>query len=234
MRPVVLVHGAWHGPWCWNRVVDGLAAAGIAATAVELPLRDGPAADAAVVRAALDGLDDAVVVGHSYGGVVISAACSGLTNVARLVYLCAFQLAEDETTTSVNTAYPSALLGAIRVEGDGRTVDPAHLTELFYADCPTEDIELARRSLRPMPARPTVLDPFRPAWRDIASTYVVCEQDRAIVPEAQRMMAARATEVRSWDTSHSPFFSRPDLLVGLLTELASAGQTGGGPSGDTA
>ena len=77
-----------------------------------------------------------------------------------------------------------------------------------------------------MPARPTALDPFRPAWRDIASTYVVCEQDRAIVPDAQRMMAARATEVRSWATSHSPFFSRPELLVDLLTELASAGQPG--------
>ena len=226
MRPVVLVHGAWHGPWCWPRVLDGLAAAGIDATAVHLPLADGPGVDADAVRAALAGLDDAVVVGHSYGGVVISAACSGATNVARLVYLCAFQLAEDETTTTVNAAYPSALLGAIRADGDGRTVDPDHITELFYADCPASDVELARRSLRPMPARPTVLDPFRPAWRDIPSTYVVCEQDRAIVPDAQRMMAARATEVRSWATSHSPFFSRPELLVELLTELASPGQPG--------
>ena len=63
-------------------------------------------------------------------------------------------------------------------------------------------------------------------FRSIPSTYVVCEQDRAIVPDAQRMMAARATEVRSWATSHSPFFSRPDLLVELLTELASPGQPG--------
>jgi pimeloyl-ACP methyl ester carboxylesterase len=223
MRPVLLVHGAWHGAWCWHRVLDGLAARGVTATAVELPLLDGPGADADAVRTALAGLDDAVVMGHSYGGVVISAACAGAANVAHLVYLCAFQLTEDETTASMNAAFPSALLSAIRVDGDTRTIDPDRLTELFYADCPTEDIELARRSLRPMPARPTVLDPFRPAWRDLASTYVVCEQDRAIVPEAQRMMAARAGDVRNWDTSHSPFFSRPDLVIDLLTELASAG-----------
>ena len=222
MKPVVLVHGAWHGAWCWAKVLDGLTAAGIAATAVELPLQGGPGPDAEAVRAALDGLEDAVVMGHSYGGVVISAACSGATNVAHLVYLCAFQLAEDETTLTITTAYPGAIAEAMRIDGDGRTIDPDHLESLFYADCSAADIELARRSLRPMPARPAPLDPYLPAWRDIPSTYVICEADQAIPPDAQRMMAGRAGDVRTWPTSHSPFFSRPDLVVALLTELAGA------------
>lgn len=220
MKPVVLVHGAWHGPWCWAKVAEGLAAAGVPVLAVELPLQGGPGPDADAVRAALDGLDDAVVVGHSYGGVVISAACSGATNVAHLVYLCAFQLAEDETTLTITTAFPGPIAEAMRVDGDERTIDPEHLDSLFYADCDPADIDLARRSLRPMPARPPAAEPYRPAWLDLPSTYVVCEDDRAIPPDAQRMMARRATEMHSWPTSHSPFFSRPELVVELLTGLA--------------
>jgi len=222
MRPVVLVHGAWHGPWCWNKVLEGLAAAGVPATAVELPLAGGLGPDADAVRTTLAGLDGAVVMGHSYGGVVISAACSGAANVAHLVYLCAFQLTEDETTLTITTAYPGPIAEAVRIEGDGRVIDPDHLESLFYGDCSAADIELARRSLRPMPARPAPVGPYRPAWRDIPSTYVICEADRAIPPDAQRMMARRAGDVRTWPTSHSPFLSRPELVVDLLTDLARA------------
>lgn len=223
MRPIVLVHGAWHGPWCWAKVAEGLRAAGATVVAPELPLRDGPAADAEVVREALAGLDGAVVLGHSYGGVVISAACAGLANVAHLVYLCAFQLSEGETTASVLGAFPNRMAACIRIEGDERTVGDEHLVELFYGDCDDADVALARRSLRPMPVAPPTLPPYRPAWREVPSTYVVCEGDGAIPPAAQRMMAERAGAVRSWDTSHSPFFSRPELVVDLLLELAAAG-----------
>lgn len=221
MRPIVLVHGAWHGPWCWAKVVAGLEAAGATVVAPELPLGEGPAADATVVRDVVAGLDGAVVLGHSYGGVVISAACAGLTDVAHLVYLCAFQLAEDETTATVLGAFPNRLAGCIRVAGGERTVGEEHLVELFYGDCDEADVAIARRSLRPMPAAAPPLPPYRPAWRDLPSTYVVCESDGAIPPAAQRLMAQRAGAVRTWDTSHSPFFSRPDLVVDLLLELAS-------------
>ena len=223
MKPIVLVHGAWHGPWCWAKVIEGLAAAGVTAVAPELPLRDGPAADAAVVRDVVAGLDGAVVLGHSYGGVVISAACAGLPAVSHLVYLCAFQLTEEETTATVLGAFPNRMAECIRIDGADRTVADEHLVELFYADCPAEDVARARRFLRPMPAAAPPLAPYRPAWRDVPSIYLVCERDGAIPPPAQRMMAARATAVRSWDTSHSPFFSRPELVVDLLVELAAAG-----------
>ncbi|MCC6438930.1 MAG: alpha/beta hydrolase [Acidimicrobiales bacterium] len=223
MKPIVLVHGAWHGPWCWAKVLHGLRDAGITGVAPELPLREGPSADVAVVREVVTGLDDAVVLGHSYGGVVISAACSGLTNVAHLVYLCAFQLAEEETTATVLGAFPNRMAACTRVDGDERTIGGEHLVELFYADCPAEDVALARRSLRPMPTTPSPALPYRSAWRDVPSTYVVCERDGAIPPAAQRAMAARARKVRRWDTSHSPFFSRPELVVELLLELAADG-----------
>jgi hypothetical protein len=109
---------------------------------------------------------------------------------------------------------------ALRFDGDARTVADEAIGPLFYGDCSAQDVALARGLLRPMPTAPPPIEPYRPAWRDITSTYVVCNQDRAIDPAAQRVMAQRATEVHAWDTSHSPFFSRPDLVVDLLSVLA--------------
>jgi pimeloyl-ACP methyl ester carboxylesterase len=225
MRPVVLIHGAWHGAWCWYRVVSGLEEAGVEVRALELPFDSGTAGDVVAARAGLEGLDDAVVCGHSYGGVVMSSACSGSSSVAHLVYLCAFQLAEGETTGTFLDPYPTELSSAIEVAGTQYSVADDRVSEVLYADCPAEDVALALRSLRPMPIGAPDAPPVRPAWLDVGSTYVVCEQDRAISPDAQRLMAARAGRAHSWPTSHSPFFSAPDRVVGLLLDLATDGES---------
>jgi pimeloyl-ACP methyl ester carboxylesterase len=221
MRPVVLVHGAWHGAWCWHKVLDGLAAAGIDAHAVELPLRAGVAADVDATRTVLEPLRGAVVVGHSYGGVVISGA-GRPDNVAHLVYLCAFQLTEDETTATILGAHPTGIVSAMRIDGEDRTIAVEHQRELFYGDCSDEDVAFATSRLRPMPASAPAPPPYRAAWRDVPSTYVVCDQDRAIHPAGQLAMAQRATRVVHWPSAHSPFLSRPELVVGLLAGLAAS------------
>jgi len=103
MADVVLAHGAWHGAWCWARIVADLERRGVSATAVELPLT-GLAADVAVARAAIEaGGPATVVVGHSYGGSVISLAAAGLPGVTRLIYLAAFLTEPSADTIALVT-----------------------------------------------------------------------------------------------------------------------------------
>jgi pimeloyl-ACP methyl ester carboxylesterase len=222
-RPIVLVHGAWHGAWCWDKVVAGLRQRHVPVTAIDLPF-EGLEVDAAAARDAIcNAGDGVVVVGHSYGGAVISVAASGLANVGHLVYLCAFMLAEDDDIAALMSRYPSPLGKYMRQADGGTTVDPAGVKEVFYADCDQADIDDALARLRPVPSlnlRPKGAPP--PAWRDRPSTYVVCTEDRAIVPELQQLMAARATRVVEWPTSHSPFLSQPERVVDLLTELSTS------------
>ncbi|MEZ5408155.1 MAG: alpha/beta hydrolase [Acidimicrobiales bacterium] len=226
MATVVLVHGAWHGPWCFAKVLDGLAARGVDAVAPELPLLGGLGVDAELVADLVAGIDGPVVLlGHSYGGQVISAAAAGRGtgeggNVDHLVYLCALMLDEDESLQEVMAGGPNAF-DAVKRDGDHRVVIPELAAATFYGDCGPSDIELALRSCRPMPASPPPPPGGAPAWKAIPSTYVVCEQDKAIPPDSQRRLARHATHTVTWDVSHSPFFSRPDLMVDLLADLAS-------------
>lgn len=220
MATVVLVHGAWHGPWCFAKVLDGLAARGVDAVAPELPLLGGLGADADLVADLVAGIDGPVVLlGHSYGGQVISAAARDAGNVAHLVYLCALMLDEGESLQDVMASGPNAY-DAVKRDGDHRVVIPELAPATFYGDCSQDDIDLALRSCRPMPASPAPAPDGAPAWKSIPSTYVVCEQDKAIPPDGQRHLARHATDVVTWDVSHSPFFSRPDLMVDLLAGLA--------------
>lgn len=216
---VVLVHGAWHRAACWDKVVAGLGERGIAAIAVELPF-EGLAADAAAARAAITSArDDAIVVGHSYGGAVISAGASGLRNVRHLVYLCAFMLGEDETVGDLTTEFPLPLFHHLQVTDGGTIIDPVAAVDLFYGDCTPADVATAVAQLRPLAASPFDTS-TRPAWRDVPSTYVVCTADQAVVPALQRRMARHASAVVEWPTSHSPFLSRPELVVELVARVA--------------
>jgi len=226
---VVLVHGAWHGAWCWDAVLSRLDAAGRRSVAVGLPSVSSAAAtladDVVCVRDALDAVDgDAVLVGHSYGGVVVTGA--GVhTAVAHLVYLTAFALEVGESATE-NTLTGgegrSELGAAIRV-GDGvLTIDPEVATPAFFHDCAPEDARAATARLRPMSFAALQGKVDAAAWRDKPATYVVCTDDRALPVELQRSNAARIGSSVDWPTSHSPFLSRPDLVADLLLDLSSS------------
>jgi pimeloyl-ACP methyl ester carboxylesterase len=226
VRTVALVHGAWHGPWCWAPVLAGLDERGVPAIAVDLP---GPDlhADADHVRSVIDSLDGPVVlVGHSYGGAVITDA--GVhPAVEHLVFLAAFALDEGDTLASLfEQAEGSDLLPAVQVRDDGTstTLDLDLAAKAFYADCDPVDVERAVGLLRPQPMGSITQSPRAVAWRARPTTYVVCGADRALPPRLQRDMAARipgAAIVELPDTSHSPFFSQPGELVDLLTGLAA-------------
>jgi len=232
-RTVVLVHGAWHGAWCWEHVIPRLDAASVPIIAVDLPSVSHANAtvhdDADYVRGALDSISgDAVLVGHSYGGAVIGEA--GVhPNVAHLVYLSAFALeagesAQDNALTGGDGA--SDLGAAIRVEDSESgekvlTIAPEAAAPAFFHDCEPEIARAAIDRLRPQPLTALRGKVNAAAWREKPATYVVCTDDRALPMPLQRSNAARIGGSIDWPTSHSPFLSRPELVADLLIDLSS-------------
>jgi pimeloyl-ACP methyl ester carboxylesterase len=230
---VVLVHGACHGAWCWDKVVAGLTARGIPSVAVDLPGHGESreslgdlATDAADLGATLDGIDRSIVCGHSYGGAVITEGAAGHPGVEHLVYITAFALEPGESTMAAasggSEADTATKLGEAMLFADDGTVTfqaPA-VVDALYHDCTPADVEFALARLGPQSLSSLAGVATRAAWHDIPSTYVICTEDRGVAPELQRRLAARTTETVEWPTSHSPFLSRPDLVVDLLARIA--------------
>jgi pimeloyl-ACP methyl ester carboxylesterase len=236
---VVLVHGAWHGAWCWEPILGRLHAAGVPALAVDLPGHGadrGPFGDlhgdADRVRQVLDAIDPPVLlVGHSYGGAVITEA-GDHPAVAHLVYLCALTLDAGETCGSAaadeaaaagitHTGRPDLADGIIAGEDGLVSLDPTVAAACLYNHCDAETVGWAVARLGPHPFVTLEEPPSRVAWRAKPSTYVVCADDLAVHPDLQRIMAKRCTNSVEWDSDHSPFLSHPDHLAPFLVSLAS-------------
>ena len=211
---VLLVHGAFHAGWCWDRLFPHLAERGIEASVVDLPFTS-QADDWRTVEEAIDGLVQAgrrvVVVGHSHGGSVISGAGY---RADHLVYLTA---PDDE----IDNRAPGR--SAIVVDGDTASIDLSQAVAAFYHRCDPADAEWATSQLRPMPVATLRPDGERdPAWRTVASTYIICDDDQIIAPAAQEQMAGHAIAVRHIDSDHSPFLACPAELAKLLAEIVGA------------
>jgi pimeloyl-ACP methyl ester carboxylesterase len=234
-RSVVLVHGAWHGSWCWERVVPLVREAGVVVIAVDLPSRADPLGDlhgdAAHVRSVLDAAGgDVVLVGHSYGGAVITGA-GDHDAVAQLVYLCAFALDTDESCMAAAADESAAAgishegrpdLGAAIVVADDRTstLTSDGAAALLYNRCDAETASWAVSHLTPQPMATLSQAPPAVAWRERLSTYVVCTDDNIVHPDLQRIMARRCSSSIEWPTDHSPFLSTPTVVADLLIDLA--------------
>lgn len=224
-RSIVLVHGAWHGPWAWSKVAGPLRERGFDVHTVDLP-SSGPDpgalgdmyGDAAAVRAALDKIDgEALVVAHSYGGVATTEGAAGAGNVAHIVYLTAFMLDERESLLATVGGVPP---GWWITSEDGASVTVDRPDEIFYNDCSPEDAAAAAAQLAPQ-LRESFVQPIRSvAWRDVPTTYVICDRDNAIPVFAQEHLAQRAGDVLRIDSSHSPFLSRPGEVVALIADRA--------------
>lgn len=214
MTAVLLVPGSWHGSWCWDGVADRLTAAGATVRAIDLPSNGGAAGlanDAAAVRAGLADLGEpAVAVGHSYGGAAISEGAAG---AAALVYLCAFMLDEGE---SLLDALQHQLPDWLEVDQERGSHLATRTEEVLYGDCAPDVAAAAAARLTRQSVAAIATPQSAPAWRGVPSTYVVCEQDRAVPPAAQEAMSARAGTVHRLRSSHSPFLSRPDEVAEVV------------------
>ena len=228
---VVLVHGAWHDASTWDRVTPLLDASGVSWRALDLPsvhpLPDLPqlADDIAAVTAVIDDLEGPVVlVGHSYGGVVISAA-GHHPRVRHLVYLAAFAPDEGETVLDLGIGDPPPLtVEAVRFDDDGTmSIDPEMAVATLYHDVEPAEAERRVAALRATTAAVFSDRSGSPAWRTVSSTAVVCTEDRAISVDRLEQMADRTGgDIVRWASSHSPFLSHPDEVAALLSGLASS------------
>jgi pimeloyl-ACP methyl ester carboxylesterase len=216
---VVLVHGAWHGSWCWDGVVAELDRHRVPVKAVELPFT-GFDDDVSVARRAMEETGRAtVVVGHSYGGAVISQAASGLPNVCHLVYVGAFVPDIGDDDAALLATHGSTLFDGLVVTDDGVAVDPDAARDLFYGDSDDATARGLVARLRPMTLADAAGPRADPAWKSVPSTYVLCTNDGVFPPEAQRVVAARVDEVVEWPTDHSPFITRPKELAELVVSV---------------
>jgi pimeloyl-ACP methyl ester carboxylesterase len=234
--PVVLVHGAWHGGWCFAALQAELDRRGVPSFAVDLPghgastlpLTDlsGDAAHVADVVAATRARNgsDVVLAGHSYGGAVITEAAGHGDGVAHLVYLAAFALDAGESVLGFLGAqerHDVALALALRPRDDGSSViDPDLAPAAFYGECPADTVPAALARLSPQPMSTFGQAITASPRASVASTYVVCRRDEAIHPEHQRVMAARCTHVVELDTDHSPFLSAVAATADVLEAVA--------------
>ena len=228
---VILIHGAWHGAWCFAALQAELDTRGIASLAVDLPGHGtsldtftdllGDAAHVTRVLAAIE--QHVVLVGHSYGGSVITQAAAASTNVRHLVYLSAFVPDVGESTVGLIQAMPPAqveLSNAMVIQLDGfSTIDPERAQAAFYGMCNPLATPANVARLCPQPFATLTQPATAAAWRTIASTYVRCTEDAAIHITHQDYMSARCTNVVTLATDHSPFASMPTETADIIERI---------------
>jgi pimeloyl-ACP methyl ester carboxylesterase len=223
---VVLVHGAFADGSGWGDVIPLLEKAGYDVTAVQNPLTTY-ADDVATTRRVIDAQKNPIVlVGHSYGGAVITKAAVGATNIRALVYVCAFAPDAGENLQSLLQQYPSKIGAALVPDAAGFLyIDRAQFKEAFAADVSERDLSILAAAQKPVNSATFGQIYEAPAWKDIPSWYLLGTEDQAINPNLQRMFAERmkATthEVKS---SHVPFVSEPAAVVKIIGEAAEATQ----------
>jgi pimeloyl-ACP methyl ester carboxylesterase len=237
MTTFVLVHGAWHGGWCWEKLAPLLEAQGHRVLAPDLPGHGADRTPIAGVR--LDAYtkricdviaaerEPVVLVGHSMGGVVISSVAERVPERLRtLVYLAAFLIGDGESVGSAARGDAESILGGyfeVAPDGLSCTVKAEGVKPSFYAECDEADIAHARARLVPQ-----ALEPFNAVlhWTEaragrVPRVYVECLRDRAIGIAKQRSLVAAlpCAKVITLDTDHSPFYSTPTELAAHLAAL---------------
>jgi pimeloyl-ACP methyl ester carboxylesterase len=235
-RTVVLVHGAWHSPWCWNQVVTELNHYGTPSVTVDLPsCRDDgtPAgdmhADADAIRQTLDRYDDVVLVAHSYGGIPATEAAAGHPAVRHIVYVAAYNADEGESLMGYAVPDPGPDVLNPGTDLDiGATgmmaVKAERAPTLFYNDLEPAAAAEAVSHLRAMSAAVLEQTPTAIAWKGIPSTYVLTGLDNATPTVVQRELCKRAGQVYELeDSGHSPFLSQPKKVADVIN-MAVAGQ----------
>jgi pimeloyl-ACP methyl ester carboxylesterase len=215
LTAVVLVHGLYHRPEHFSLVTKRLRAEGTEVVAPELHRGSLPA-DTATVQAAVDALPEPpILLGHSYGGSVIT----GVSGARHLVYLAAFVPDVGESASSLAGA-SKRFLEAVTPEPDGSTsVRQDRAADVFYDDCPEPLATWATALLRTQSPGCGRGIPEHHSWKTTPSTYIVCANDQVLDPTIQRTMASRCTTTHEWQTGHSPFVGRPDLVTDVLRDL---------------
>jgi pimeloyl-ACP methyl ester carboxylesterase len=221
---IVLVHGAFSDGSCWSKVIPLLERDGYNVIAVQNPMTSY-ADDIATTKRVISAQKGPVVlVGHSYGGAVITGAGVNEPNVKALVYVAAFAPDENEVILPLLQQYPSTLATALVPDSAGFLyIDRAKFKEAFAADVADEERRIMEATQGPVNSSILGYKFSVPAWKTIPSWNLIAKQDHAINPDLQRMFAKRmkahTTEV---DSSHVPFMSKPATVAKIIEEAADA------------
>jgi pimeloyl-ACP methyl ester carboxylesterase len=226
---VVLVHGAFADSSSWNGVIVRLQRDGYPVIGVANPLRD-LAGDASYLSSVLDTVTGPVIlVGHSYGGAVITDAATGHANVKALVYVAAFALDQGESGLAILGQYPGSQLPPALVVrpfpgGQDAYINQADFPQVFAADVPAGEARLMAAGQRPVALAAFAEPSGVPGWKTIPSWYLVAGADHAIPPAAQEAMAERAHAhtVVVPDASHAVLISHPEATAELIESAAQA------------
>jgi pimeloyl-ACP methyl ester carboxylesterase len=241
MATFILIHGSWHGAWCWERLIPALHRRGHRAIALDLP---GMGADGTplanvtlqswasfVVNHVREAGEPVILVGHSRGGVVISAAAEmAPEHIQGLVYLTAVLLPNGATVLQLMELLPAESLAAIQLAGDGAhsVLQPDKAAALLYNTTAPEWVQFALGKLGPDPTQPNTvplcLTPGR--YGSVPRFFIECLQDRTLSIDLQRRMvqAMPCKRVLTLDTDHSPFLSAPERLAESLITTLQAGE----------
>jgi pimeloyl-ACP methyl ester carboxylesterase len=229
---VVLVHGAFADSSSWNGVVSRLLAHGYPVVAAANPLR-GLKADTAYLTSVLASIQGPVVlVGHSYGGAMITNAATGNDNVVGLVYVAAFAPDQGETAGELQDRFPGNTLGqalappvGLPDAGAEVSIQQDKFWTQFAADLPEADAKLAATTQRPV-SLDAFTDPSgAPAWKTIPSRFIYGDQDKAILAALHAFMAERAGSrqtVAIKGASHVVMISHPDAVAEMIHQSALA------------
>ncbi|MFE6483778.1 alpha/beta fold hydrolase [Streptomyces sp. NPDC057757] len=231
---VLLVHGAWADSSSWSPVIEQLQAQGYPVQALANPLR-GLSSDAAYVKSRIKSVKGPVVlVGHSYGGAVISEAAVQEPNVKALVYVAAFAPDKGETIGALaaknpgSHATPDALNPVPFEAGNGASgvdlyIKPDKYRDVFAASLSARKANSLAAVQRPVSAMALEETTTDAAWRNIPSWYLVTRQDHALPPATQRFMAQRAhAHTSEVNAPHAVMLTRPDTVTGLIRHAATA------------
>jgi pimeloyl-ACP methyl ester carboxylesterase len=236
MASFILVHGAWHGGWCWHKVVSELSEAGHRAVAIDLPSHGSdrtPVADVTLqgyawrIAQEIDAQDDRVVlVGHSMGGIAISQAAEYRADrILSLVYLAALLPAPGDAVVASPDASP--VVPHLVPSDDGHALEITHegARQCFYGDCSREDVDFALENLCAQSAHvfDNGIELSEEKFGSVPRDYIECLEDAALPPEMQRTFYERTPcrNVYRLEASHSPFFSMPGELCRILCDVAN-------------
>jgi pimeloyl-ACP methyl ester carboxylesterase len=226
---VVLVHGAFADASGFAGVIRELESAGHTVLAPPNPLR-GVGFDASVVSNAVKAIDGPVVlVGHSYGGAVITQASADLENVTGLVYLAAFGLEVGESCAAVQQPFPPPLLAKTvaptaydapgAAGGPDLYVQKEQFRETFCADVPVDMADVMFATQRPLAVAALNEKATAAGWKSKPSWFLVSEHDNAISPDAERFMAQRmGATTDTIDGSHTAFIAKPVAVATFIRQ----------------
>jgi pimeloyl-ACP methyl ester carboxylesterase len=238
MSTYLLVHGAWHGGWCWRKVVPLLGAKGHTVIAPDLPGHGDDKTPTATVtlksyaecicKIAGAQTEPVILLGHSMGGVAITQAAEDCPeNIRALVYMCAFLPRNGDSLVTWASQDTESVVNAnnmVRISEGVVGFKAEKIHAAFYEDC-EEDESYARSRLVPQATEPFAapVQTTEDRWGRIPRYYIECTRDRALTLPLQKEMQKHSPcrQTFSIDTDHSPFFSAPEELANILEQIGN-------------